>query len=330
MRAHQIESWALDIIDRVQANQPIEDSRVEIKAKWISPEKAARRLAGHANASRGAPILWLIGLDEQKGVVGADHEELADWYAGVKSQFDGLAPKLTDLNIPVEGKTVVALYFETERTPFVVKNPSFGKPSGGPVAREVPWREGTRTCSATRADLLRLLSPLQMLPDFEVLSGTLKAERRGADESNLNWGLKLELYAVPSGVSRVVIPFHRCRGKFAISTDGRWIEFEGIKLSPPHTPFVPTAPRGVSRRSLSKTIESTRDEVLIYDPGKLLLYAWASTPLLAESVADEARVSLSLVPTNADHSVPVDVTMSWRPPQEDERVVYKWAFESDH
>lgn len=318
MRAHQIESWALDIIDRVQANQPIEDSRVEIKAKWISPEKAARRLAGHANASRGAPILWLIGLDERRGIVeGADHEELADWYAGVKSQFDGLAPKPTDLNIPVGDKTVVALYFETERAPFVVKNPHFGTKGGGPVALEVPWREGTSTRSATRADLLQLLSPLQMLPDFEVISGTLVANRRSADESNLNWLLQLELYVVPSGAERVVIAFHRCRGTFAVSTGRGWMDFGRIELYPPSPPR-------------SKTIESTRDEVLIYGPGRLFLNARASTPLLAESVADEAQVSVSLVPTNAEHSVLVDVKMSRRPTQEDEVTVHRWTFESDH
>ena len=117
MKPHQIESWALKIIDRVEANQPIEDFRVELKSDWIPAEKAARRIAGHANASRGAPILWLIGVGEERGVTGARHEDLADWYAKVKAQFDGWTPQLTDLNIPVEQDTVVALLFETERVP---------------------------------------------------------------------------------------------------------------------------------------------------------------------------------------------------------------------
>ena len=43
MKLHQIESWALDIVDRVQSGQPVEDSRVELKAEWIDPVKAFDR-----------------------------------------------------------------------------------------------------------------------------------------------------------------------------------------------------------------------------------------------------------------------------------------------
>jgi hypothetical protein len=38
-----------------------------------------------------------------------------------------------------------ALLFDTSRRPFVVKNPVYGNVNGGPVAFEVPWREGTET-----------------------------------------------------------------------------------------------------------------------------------------------------------------------------------------
>jgi hypothetical protein len=167
MKPHQIERWVLSIVDRVKKNQPIEDFRVELKSDWVDPEKAARRIAGHANAAGGTSILWLIGVDETKGITGARYEDLANWYARVKTHFNGLAPGLTDLNIPIDGKTVVALLFETNRAPFVVKNPAFGKAEGGPVQLEVPWREGTSIRSATRADLLRLLSPLETLSEIE-------------------------------------------------------------------------------------------------------------------------------------------------------------------
>jgi hypothetical protein len=53
MRPPEIEAWALDVIRRVSSGQPHEDFRVELKADWITTEKAARRLAGHANAARG-------------------------------------------------------------------------------------------------------------------------------------------------------------------------------------------------------------------------------------------------------------------------------------
>jgi len=192
MKPHQIESWVLNIVDRVKRNEPIEDFRVELKSEWIDSEKAARRIAGHANAARGTSVLWLIGVDEKKGITGAKYEDLANWYTQVQTSFDGLAPRFTDLNIPVDGKTVVALLFETNRAPFVVKNPMFGKAGGGPVQLEVPWREGTSIRSATRADLLRLLSPLETLSEIEhnfkkevlALESELKSKEQEAEMRN--------------------------------------------------------------------------------------------------------------------------------------------------
>lgn len=47
----QVEAWVLSIVDRVRKKQRIEDDRVELKAEWPEIAKAARRVAGHANAS---------------------------------------------------------------------------------------------------------------------------------------------------------------------------------------------------------------------------------------------------------------------------------------
>lgn len=102
MNSLQIESWALRVIDCVNASQSNEDFRVELKRELPEPNKIARRIAGHANAARGEPILWLIGVDQKDGVVGADDKDLANWYPAVKSQFDEIAPALTDLNVPVQ------------------------------------------------------------------------------------------------------------------------------------------------------------------------------------------------------------------------------------
>lgn len=64
MRPVEIESWALSVIQQVESRQPNEDARVEMKTNWIEHFKAARQIAGHANAARGDPILWLIGVDQ--------------------------------------------------------------------------------------------------------------------------------------------------------------------------------------------------------------------------------------------------------------------------
>jgi len=165
MKNSQIERWTLEVIERIESRQPIEDSKVELKAKWPDdPAKAARRIAGHANAARGERILWLIGVDENNGVIGADYQEMTDWFTGVSGQFDGLAPRCIDLNVPAkDGKTVVALVFETDRAPFVVKNPHHGRRKDDPISLEVPWREGTRVRTASRSDLIRIFSDTETL-----------------------------------------------------------------------------------------------------------------------------------------------------------------------
>ena len=163
MRPIEIEAWVLRVAEAVKKGLPTEDSRVELKTEWPDPKKAARQLAGHANAAHGEPILWLIGVDEKTGVVGADRQELSKWWPQVESQFDGLAPRFDSLNVPVEGVWVVALLMETDRSPFVVNNPA------AYMDKEVPWREGTRVRSARSADLIRLLQPSEKLPEVDLL-----------------------------------------------------------------------------------------------------------------------------------------------------------------
>src|SRR5215831_15662348 len=120
MTPNEIERWALSVIRRVESQQPVEDSRVELKREWPTDHwRAARRVAGQANAARGQHILWLIGVDEAAGVVGANHVELASWHQQLNSFFDQLAPNLIDVNVHTNsGHTVVALVFETSRAPF--------------------------------------------------------------------------------------------------------------------------------------------------------------------------------------------------------------------
>lgn len=162
MDTEKIRIWASEIIDRVKRGQPHEDSRVELKAAWPDDfNKTARQIAGHANAAGGEPVLWLIGVDEKNGVVGVLHNELSNWRARLATEFDDLVPAMQDLNLTIEGKTAVALLFETDQAPYVVRNEKFDKPERGRVQFEVPWREATSTRSARRRDLLKLFSSKQ-------------------------------------------------------------------------------------------------------------------------------------------------------------------------
>ncbi len=140
MRSSDIERWALNVIQRVQNHQPVEDSHVELKSEWLPDHsKVARLIAGHANAARCEPILWLIGVDEERGVIGADYNEISNWLSQVNSNFDQLVPRVYHVNVPTNSdKTVVALVFETSRAPFVVKNLHFGSRADDRIALEVP------------------------------------------------------------------------------------------------------------------------------------------------------------------------------------------------
>lgn len=177
MKGQDIIDWALDVIARVQSDQPSEDSRIELKAIWPDVKQAARRLAGHANASYGGIILWLIGVDQNaKTIVGADNKELANWYPQLQKEFDGnVAPHLVaDINLNVEGKSVMALLFDTSNAPYVIKVANSDR-------LEVAWREGTRTRSATRPELLRLSALIQgqgqLIPLREFANETHRAQR---------------------------------------------------------------------------------------------------------------------------------------------------------
>ena len=175
MSPFEVNSWALSILQQVRSRQPTEDTRVECKALWLDVKSVARQLAGMANAAKGEPILWLIGVDEKGATIpGTEHRELNNWYPQLVKEFDGVAPSLlVDLNINIDEKTVVALLFETTGAPFVIKVPNTDRLA-------VPWREGTRTRSATRAELIRLLSLLQaqrtVLPIKEFVDETPRAQ----------------------------------------------------------------------------------------------------------------------------------------------------------
>lgn len=287
MNAFQIESWAIQVVERVEAGQPDEDFQVELKSEWPSPEKAARRLAAHANTARGEPILWLIGVDQKaRTVTGANHMELSKWFEQVKAQFDErLAPSLKDLNIPYNGKTVVALLFDTERFPFVVKAPG--------ERLETPWREGTITRSAKRSELLKLLIPLQNLPHFEPLTGkvTLHRTREPKTESErLFWNVNLDLYVEPAGDTRVVIPYHKCHSSLEISNNNSPIQLSRIRLEPP----------GTLELNFSKTIEISPDELLISGPGKVSFFAFQYQADLSTSWSKELQVTGYLQPVGAE------------------------------
>lgn len=313
MKNHELETKVLGIVERVVKNQPIEDDFIELKSEWPKDHKrSARQIAAHANASRGQPVLWIIGLDETRGVTGADHNEISNWFNQIKSCFDNfIAPDLRNLAIPYRGKTLIALYFETDRAPYVIKDPK-----GGQITFEVPWREGNSTRSAKRTELLRLLSPLQKNPQFEILSGTLILTTKGTRDEETILRLESELYVTTCSYEAIIIPFHRCKAYWSTYNKKAGKEFINIRLDPPKRIKRSGSLLGTKVRNLSLTIESTNSEVLIDRAGLL--------KLTADSVVEKAdvdklrKIDVKAVINVPDTEVPVIIDLKMRKLRRDE------------
>jgi len=311
---HELEAWTLRIIDAIGRGDPVEDQRVELKAEWPQPDRAARRLAGHANAARGDKILWVIGVDEEQGVVGAPAEELANWFPEVATWFDGLTPSLTDLTIPTGGKTVVALLFDTDRAPYVVRNPAHGTPGGGGVEREVPWREATQVRSARREDLVRLLVPTATLPEVEILQGNaILSPKPLMDEDDPvppppgppTAYLNLGLYFVPRARDPIVIPFHRCEAVLSLNAPRPSVTFKKLHLGPARLYGRDTDFR-LPPDSL--TIEGTSTELVIRGPGQADLHAEAKLESVPDARGD-ASVTVRLAVAGSQLPLVLDVAL---------------------
>ncbi|HEX8181155.1 MAG TPA: hypothetical protein VF525_16540 [Pyrinomonadaceae bacterium] len=290
MRINEIENWARTIIARVKDGQSVEDHRVELKADWPDPRDAARRIAGHGNATHGEAILWLIGVDEKRGVTGASLVDVASWYPQVESQFDDHAPGMRSVNFSVDGGAVVALLFETERAPFVVKNPHGGYPEFS-----VPWRAGTRLRAARRDELLRILSPLHQLPSLDVVGAALEVGTPSGTRSQV-WGAAIKVFVTPKNGSRLVVPFHRCKGELT------FMPHQNFKH-----PFLEIKIRPFSGHS--GTIFTTETEALIDGPGMFLLSAELMLPDNGWKPGGAANVKFDLYLAAMEQYVVINETM---------------------
>jgi hypothetical protein len=317
MTPSQIEGWALVVIDRVTRGQPREDARVELKREWIEPKKAARRLAGHANAAGGEPVLWLIGVDEETGVCGASNEELAKWLPGVQSMFDGIHPTATAVAVPIEQRTVVALLFDTARAPFVIK-------AAGTADREVPWRDGTHTRSAYRSDLIRILHPYQRLPDVDVVHADagINSEHLGPGEQDYGSRIqfRLTLYVSPLSPDPLTIPRHRCDARVWLGPDNLTLDHIAIRLLPPPQPksdfdrsmamFI--MPPGDLDLPTTLSVEATQYETIVRGPGFLVVHGTADTKTLVREALTPLTIEVEMRPVLT--SAPLLISASLTPP----------------
>jgi len=306
MKNHEIEVWARRVVARIQAQLPLEDSLVELKARWPEPRHIARQLAGHANASAGAVILWLIGVDQKKGIVGVTNLEVGDWYNQVRAEFDDrVAPALLGHPVfDVDDKSVVPLAFSTDRPPYVVQNPERDTPKSGPFSLDVPWREGTNTRSANRSDLLRILLPQARSPLLEVLGCEVWASNNNdRRREEVRWTASASIYVTPRGSDRLVVPFHRCHARIQFTHEFTAVEFESLQFHPPRI-----VSSRLGAQNLSSTIESTRDEILIDGPGKIVFEATHYLPVIDPRPDSDCELHLRML--SADGEVAFGITAS--------------------
>jgi hypothetical protein len=255
----------LQIADAVTSGQHIEDSRVELKATWpVDPQRAARRIAGHANAARGEDILWIVGLDEKDGAQGATASDTASWWASVAKHFDEATPTLQDVAVVYGGVTLVALRFECDAAPFVIATGQ-----GGAVAREVSWRDGTSTRSAHRSELLRMLVPQIARPTFEVLSASVKVEEDYNQRDVCDWEFAIRAYCQSPRGHSTVIPWHQLSAWLFVpdaellqKADRAWITgYKAADASPYGGLWTELAPIALA------TIHTGAAQVIIEGPG---------------------------------------------------------------
>jgi len=306
VRSSEIEAWTLRIVEQVKRGRPCEDARVELKARWPDDAyKAARRIAGHANASGGEPILWVIGVDEKTGAVGADQNNLANWYQQVEKHFDGKAPGVTDVNVPVDDVIVVALFFTTNSRPFVIHTPE----GAGQVSHEVPWRSGTRVRSAKREELIRMLDSLQRLPRWKPINGTLDVKRITQPRvkgNNQLWQIRLKLYVEIEVPARVFIPFHRCSGTLEFPAFGMKAQLRKIVLTP------------YDRGSVG--IKGSNSELVLEGPGMVSLEADAESLFGGVLPRTEGYLSVDLCTADSMCAATVQANFTF------DNAANKWIF----
>lgn len=297
----QIEAWALRVVTAVENGEKVEDSNVELKAEWPEDHaRAARQLAGLANAARSPAVLWLVGVKEGEGVVPFASVELSKWWTSVSRWFDPPAPGLYDLVTYVHEKAFVALAFDVSARPFVTKNPDGGLPF------LVPWREGTRTRTATRAELLQMVVPAATAPTLEILQLELRATKPNPPQDQ-QWWADLDAYVHQPHDAVLVLPRHRTTGEIDLPEYRVRLDCEyGLFFDPDQRPRTRPQPGDAVTRGPGR-LSVRLPTVLKFHAGMAISPA---DPL------DDARVSIRLLPANSQ--TPLVVQESLRPQVQDE------------
>lgn len=270
------------ILRRIAIGETVEDDLLELKSDFPLPADAARRVAAQANSARGRAFLWLVGVHERKGVVPVSRTDAATWFAEVSSHFDGSPPSLAQRVVDTSSGSVHVLHFTPTTPPFVVKFATQEGRKG--QTREVPWREGTSTRSATRLELLELLSKPRAAPSVRLLGATLY----GNSTTERNAQLSVRLYAESAQAEGAKVVFPKRDVHLVIVADG-------ARLTPQFT-----------RLQAGKGSGSADGVVLIAEAGTFTVYADLTIPFERLRRMPSVVMSLRLREKRSDANVQFD------------------------
>jgi hypothetical protein len=304
------------VIGNLRAGR-VEDSRVEFKREWPSePADVARRVAGHANASHSDPILWLVGIDDKtKAIVGCNDVEIGAWWAGPRACFQPPAPDLTEVALDLAAGQVIALAFTTDRPPYVVKNPDYGRTKTS-IASEVPWRELSGIRTARRDELLVMLADEVNVPTLEVgrarvIAPAPRPEPLPNVETLNVWTVTIEMY-VEHVETSIVVPWHRCELGLVAEDVGPTIHNATNLALEPAVDSMRLGGRGAVAATIIRGVHQT----IIEGPGRCVLSGRLPPPTSYDlarslhSVRLEARLGLAGSRASASVEVVLEQSVS--------------------
>lgn len=205
MHKREVDKCVLTAVERIIGGGRFEDALVECKSEWPRPDKA-RQLAAHANSAHGEEILWIIGIDEKThSLTSPDPVDTASWWSRFSKSFDEVPPGLDDYIVRVgDHQFVTALVFSTDQAPYVIKTGA----EESRVDREVPIRSGTRTRSAKRDELLRILRATSTAPEYSLILADLVASRSGKSPNTIILRSHIRIFIDQTTDGRIMLPRH--------------------------------------------------------------------------------------------------------------------------
>jgi antiphage defense system Thoeris ThsA-like protein len=152
--------------------------------------------------------------------------------------------------------------------------------------------------SAVRNEQILLPSPLQIIPQYDLLEGqfiVFPDSHRQSGEKFYIWRLNLTLYMIPQNDVQLVIPPHRCEGTFEI--DGR--AGKCFKETGFHAVFFP-----VYGSSWTNGVDGSGG--VIDRPGRLHVQAEVALPPAEINEPGDVRIKIYLRPIDVDQPILID------------------------